>query len=92
MREAIGQSFPDEIRLSRPEGGFVLWCELPSGVDSMKLSHQARAAGITLAPGPTFSRDMSSFRNFIRLNRGHPWSPRIERAIGVPGHMVRGLM
>jgi DNA-binding transcriptional MocR family regulator len=92
MREAIGQTFPEEIRLSRPEGGFVLWCELPKGVDSMKLFHQARAAGIVVAPGPTFSSDMSSFRNFIRINCGSPWSPRIERAVGVLAHIVRGLM
>jgi DNA-binding transcriptional MocR family regulator len=28
MRDAIGYMFPKEIRLSRPSGGFVLWCEL----------------------------------------------------------------
>jgi DNA-binding transcriptional MocR family regulator len=25
-------------RLSRPSGGFVLWCELPAGVDPLRLN------------------------------------------------------
>jgi DNA-binding transcriptional MocR family regulator len=90
MREAIAEAFPEEIRLSRPEGGFVLWCELPATVDSMELFHQGRAAGIAVAPGPLFSSD-GGFRNFIRINCGYPWSPQVERAVGVLGHMVRGL-
>jgi DNA-binding transcriptional MocR family regulator len=90
MRAAIGEAFPEDIRLSRPDGGFVLWCELPRKVDSMELFYQARAAGIVLAPGPLFSSD-GGFKNFIRINCGYPWSPLIERSIGVLGHMVRGL-
>jgi DNA-binding transcriptional MocR family regulator len=90
MRQAIGESFPEEIRLSRPEGGFVLWCEMPRSVDSMELFYQCRSAGIAIAPGPLFSSD-GGFKNFVRINCGYPWSPQIERAVGVLGHMVRGL-
>ena len=90
MSQAIGEAFPEEIRLSRPEGGFVLWCELPRRVDSMDLFYQSRAAGIAIAPGPLFSSD-GGFKNFVRFNCGYPWSSQIERAVGVLGHMVRGL-
>jgi DNA-binding transcriptional MocR family regulator len=90
MREAIVESFPKGIRLSRPQGNFMLWCELPAKVDSMELFKQARSSGISIAPGPLFSPD-GGFRNFIRINCGHPWSPQVERAVAVLGHLVERL-
>jgi DNA-binding transcriptional MocR family regulator len=87
MKEAVIESFPKDIYLSRPSGGFLLWCELPPRVNALKLSAQARAAGISIAPGPLFS-PTGDFSNFIRINCGHPWSPQIERAVGVLGHLV----
>jgi DNA-binding transcriptional MocR family regulator len=90
MRDAIGYTFPSEIRLSRPLGGYVLWCELPAQVDSMELFYQAMKAGIAIAPGPFFSPD-SGFRNFIRINCGYPWSSRIERGVQTLGQLVREL-
>ncbi len=90
MREAIVESFPKDIRLSRPQGGFLLWCELPAKVDSIALFHQARTAGISIAPGPLFSPD-GGFLNFIRINCGCPWNPRIERSVGVLGHLAQRL-
>jgi len=90
MREAIAETFPEGIGLSRPTGGFVLWVELPKKTDSIELFRQARAAGISIAPGPLFSAE-GGFRNFIRLNCGEPWDARIERAIGILGHLVERL-
>jgi DNA-binding transcriptional MocR family regulator len=90
MREAIVESFPKGIRLSRPQGGYLLWCELPAKVDSVELFKQARAAGISIAPGPLFSPN-GGFRNFIRINCGYPWSGQIERAVGILGHLVQRM-
>ena len=36
-REAIAAKFPDGTRVSSPRGGFVLWVELPPGVDALTL-------------------------------------------------------
>jgi DNA-binding transcriptional MocR family regulator len=90
MRGALVESLPEGIGLSRPAGGFLLWCELPVAVDSMELARQARASGISIAPGPLFSPD-GGFRNFIRINCGYPWNSVIERSVGVLGHLVRQL-
>lgn len=90
MREAIVESFPEGIRLSRPQGSFMLWCELPAAVDSMELFKQARSSGISIAPGPLFSPD-GGFRNFIRINCGHPWNAKIERSVAVLGHLIKRL-
>ncbi len=91
MRAALVESFPEGIAMTRPQGGFLLWCQLPSQVDSLQLSTQARAAGISIAPGPLFAPD-GGFRNFIRLNCGHPWSVELERSVGILGHLVKRMM
>lgn len=88
MKEAIVASFPEGIGLSRPKGGFLLWCELPAKVDAVKLSERARRAGISIAPGPMFS-PVGDFPNFIRINCGYPWNAKIERAIGILGHLIK---
>jgi DNA-binding transcriptional MocR family regulator len=90
MKEAVAESFPEGISLSRPKGGFLLWCELPGQVDSIKLFKQARDAGVSIAPGPMFS-PIGHFRNYIRINCGYPWNASIERAVGILGRLVRRL-
>jgi len=57
-------------------------------VDALKLFKQARAAGISIAPGPLFS-PTGDFRNFIRINCGHPWNGSIQRAVGTLGQMAK---
>ncbi len=88
MREAIVESFPEDIALTRPQGSFILWCELPVHVDSVQLAKEARAAGISIAPGPLFSPD-GGFRHFIRINCGCRWNKEMERAVTVLGHLVK---
>ncbi len=75
-REAIATQFPDGTRVSSPRGGFVLWVELPPGVDALALHEQALRRRIVIAPGPLFSA-RQRFTNFIRISAGSPWSDRI---------------
>lgn len=76
-REAIVTLFPDGTRVSAPRGGFVLWVELPAGVDALTLHEQALRKRIVVAPGPLFSA-RQRFTNFIRISAGTPWSERIS--------------
>lgn len=80
MRETIAQAFPDATRVSRPAGGFVLWLELPNGVDGRRLAEAALAEGICIAPGDAFTSG-DRYRNCIRLSCGHDWDDRLERAV-----------
>lgn len=88
VSHAIAESFPPNTKLTRPSGGFVLWVELPKSVDALKLYDRARDHKISIAPGQLFS-PRGSYNNFIRLSCTHPWSPQLERAIGVLGHLVK---
>jgi DNA-binding transcriptional MocR family regulator len=89
MTAAVGEHFPAGTRVTRPRGGFVLWVELAQGVDSLELLDQALAEGISISPGPMFSA-RQRFRNYIRLNCGYPWSPRLEKAVRTLGRLAGG--
>lgn len=90
MREAVAESFPSGIGLSQPAGSFVLWCELPSHVNSLEMFHRAREAGISIAPGPLFSA-AGGFQNFIRINCGYPMDAASERAVAMLGRIAHQL-
>src|SRR5690606_33756634 len=45
VREAVAEAFPEGTAISRPAGGFVVWCALPGSVDSLQLFHRAKSAG-----------------------------------------------
>lgn len=79
VMHAVQQHFPSGTRTTRPQGGFVLWVELPGRVDALKVYERALHAGITIAPGPLFCARQQRYRNFIRLNCAY-WSDKVERA------------
>lgn len=79
-RDAVIRLFPDGTRVSAPRGGFVLWVELPQGVDALLLHEQALRKRIVVAPGPLFSA-RQRFANFIRISAGAPWSERMETGL-----------
>ncbi len=87
MGDAIGRAFPFGTRVSRPQGGFVLWVEMPEGVDSLVLYKKAKVQGITIAPGPIFSTD-GRYRNCVRLNAAC-WNPAVEVAIETLGRLAK---
>src|SRR5690606_33650411 len=49
--QAISEYFPDDTRVTRPEGGFVLWIELNKKINSFKLHKRALRDNIGIAPG-----------------------------------------
>jgi DNA-binding transcriptional MocR family regulator len=76
----VAECFPRGTRVTQPSGGFVIWLELPAGLDSLALFERALAAGVTFAPGPLFSAS-GRYRSCLRLNCGRMWSPAIEGAL-----------
>jgi len=76
--------------LTQPQGGFVIWVELPKGVDSVLLFDEAIQQGVNFAPGPLFSAT-GRYRNFLRLNCGRRWTADIEAAVARLGRLAEGL-
>ena len=87
MIEAVGRHFPPGTRATQPEGGYLLWVELPVGCDTLALHRQALQRGISIAPGPIFSASRS-FSNCLRLNYGQEWNARSEAAVRTVGQLA----
>ncbi len=90
IRGAIGRHFPQDTRVSHPEGGFILWVEMPEEVDSLELYETALQNGISIAPGIIFSITGDRFNNCIRLNAAY-WSERIEHALETLGEIAKAM-
>jgi DNA-binding transcriptional MocR family regulator len=78
--EAIATYFPEGTRLSVPDGGLLLWVELPGRLSSELLFDAALSEGIRIAPGLMFSNS-NRFDHFIRINCGSPYTPAIDAAL-----------
>jgi DNA-binding transcriptional MocR family regulator len=87
MSELMAEHFPAETRITRPQGGFLLWAELPESVDSVELHHRAIQAGISICPGVVFSAT-GKYRNCVRINCGLLWTPQVEQAIRTLGKLI----
>lgn len=80
MSEAITRYFPAETRMTQPQGGFVLWVELPEDVDSIDLAQRALQKGVSIAPGPLFSAT-GKYRHFMRISCARQWDERLEQGL-----------
>ena len=69
LRASIARHFPQGTHVSDPRGGYLLWVELPKGVDGLTLFRLALQQGVTIAPGCLFSQG-PGLERFIRLNGG----------------------
>ncbi|WP_343586054.1 PLP-dependent aminotransferase family protein [Herbaspirillum sp.] len=90
MRHFVLRFFPEGTQVSKPEGGYVLWVELPGKVDAMELYRRCLALGITVAPGRIFAAT-NRYGHFIRLNYSYPWSRETEQALKLVGKLVQEL-
>jgi 2-aminoadipate transaminase len=55
-----------DARVNRPEGGFFLWMQLPTGTDQRKLAELAVESRVQYTPGPVFYANGGG-EAFIRL-------------------------
>jgi DNA-binding transcriptional MocR family regulator len=84
----IQDSFPQDIRISRPKGGFVLWLELNQKIDAHQLYNKALQSGISIAPRQLFSKQ-GDYRNFIRISFAAPLTEKMEWGIRMLGTMLQ---
>jgi len=88
MIEAVDRHFPEGTKVTRPQGGFVIWIELAKHVDTFELSRQLLDQHISIAPGPIFSASQK-YRNFMRISCACEWNNRTERALAAIARMLK---
>lgn len=87
----IRQYFPCGICVTRPKGGYMLWVELPEGVDMLCVSRQLCRLKIQIAPGSLFSAS-GKYRNCLRINCALPLTERYREAISKLGEAIHIAM
>jgi len=86
--QSITAHFPEDTRITRPQGGFALWIELNKRVDGYKLHRRALKHMIGIAPGQIFS-SQGKFTNCFRICYGIPWSARVDDGIKTLADLAR---
>lgn len=67
MLSAIQEHFPEEIRYSRPLGGFFVWAGLPEGFNTVELFEKAVAAKVAYVVGTAFYPGENQGLNTLRM-------------------------
>lgn len=80
--------FPQNIKFSQPKGGSLLWVELPTKYDTVKLHHDALAKKISVIPGVVFSISQK-YRNYMRINFGNTWSDDYQKSLLTIAELIR---
>ncbi|WP_395538639.1 PLP-dependent aminotransferase family protein (plasmid) [Pantoea vagans] len=91
FRVCIAQSFPAGTRVSRPQCGFILWIELPGGIDTLTLFHKALDEKILCMPGLLCSGSRA-FSHCLRLAVCFELSERHVMGIKRLGHLAQHLL
>ena len=80
METAIKQYFPQNTKLTNPEGGLFLWCSLDKKISTLELFKTAIKHNIAFVPGESFYTGKIE-KNTMRLNYSGADSFAIEKGI-----------
>ena len=83
----VRQYFPAEICVTRPQGSFLLWVELPETVDMVCVSKQLCRLKIQAAAGSLFSAS-GKYRNCLRINVALPPTEKNREALRKMGEAI----
>jgi DNA-binding transcriptional MocR family regulator len=86
----IQKHFPAQTRLAVPQGGSLLWVQLPPAVDGLDVYQKAFDGGIAIIPGAVCSNS-NRFRNCIQISCAAPFGPKVKAAIATLGRIVSSL-
>ncbi|WP_020558395.1 PLP-dependent aminotransferase family protein [Thiofilum flexile] len=88
----IEESFPESVRVSFPEGGFVIWIEFPNDFDTVQLDKRMMQHHIKIPAGSVFSAS-GKYRNCTRINYSRAaLDEKIRDAIRLVGQEAKQLI
>jgi DNA-binding transcriptional MocR family regulator len=89
MLDALERELPEDASWTRPEGGYFVWVELPSGPPSSELLAEAEAAGVTFVKGSDFLPGGRGGERALRLAFSFVSPEEIAEGVSVLGSLVR---
>ena len=90
-QQAIEDYFPDNTKISQPQGGFVLWLELDKKIDTAALYDTAIRQNISFAPGRMFTLQ-NQYNNCMRLNFALEWNDKLHFELQKLGRIVKNAL
>ena len=84
---AVSEFFPSGTRVSRPQGGFLLWVEFDKSINTYDLYKKAIKHNISVAPGRMFTIN-DQYKNCMRLSYGMTWNRKIENSLKLIGKLA----
>jgi 2-aminoadipate transaminase len=88
MLDALERSMPEDASWTRPDGGYFIWVELPSGPPAAELLVEAEKAGVTFVKGTDFYAGRGGERA-LRLAFSFCSPDEIAAGVSVLGSLVR---
>lgn len=89
--QAVIDHFPEDTKVSRPQGGFILWIELNKKINTFKLRSEAMKHKISIMPGRIFSVS-ANYSNCMRLSFGKQYTEDTEYGLMVVGKLIRKML
>jgi DNA-binding transcriptional MocR family regulator len=89
MLEALARELPDDASWTRPEGGYFVWLELPSGPPSGDLLVEAEEAGVTFVKGGDFFPGGRGGERALRLAFSFVSPDEIAEGVSALGSLAR---
>ena len=89
MLEALARELPEDASWTRPEGGYFVWLELPSGPPTSDLPSEAEEAGVTFVKGSDFFPGGRGGERALRLAFSFVSPDEIAEGVSVLGSLVR---
>ncbi|RII76574.1 PLP-dependent aminotransferase family protein [Pseudomonas monteilii] len=87
VRGLIGKHFPAGTRATQPDGGFVIWVELPEQIHTTELFRKALLKNVVFMPGELYS-DGPRFTNCMRIACCQDLSEVFIRALKILGDLA----
>ncbi|MGQ4880751.1 PLP-dependent aminotransferase family protein [Billgrantia sp. LNSP4103-1] len=91
MIDWVTRHFPAGTGVSYPQGGFLLWLELPRNIDCVRLKEHLVGEGLHVTPGSLFSAS-GKFRHCLRLNYAAAMTPAVEAGVKRVGEAVATML
>jgi len=89
--QSLLRHMPADVKIHHSDSGYFLWLELLAPLDAGKLSEQALAHHISIAPGKMFSTS-DAWTPFFRFNTSWEWGEREEHAVIQLAHLINGML
>jgi 2-aminoadipate transaminase len=90
MLEALEEHMPEDATWSRPEGGYFIWLDAPSGPETGTLLARAEEAGVTFVKGSDFFVGGRGGERSMRLAFSFPSPDEIRDGVARLGALLTG--